>query len=340
MHRTFISILAIGALTLAACGDDSASDAPVAPAASATGPTTPDTGSPATTEPTVTTAVAATMAAATTVAMPASTGPGSGVPEAIISLSPTATEMLYALDAGDQVLAVDDFSNYPPEAADKMVGLDAYQPSVEAIAGLEPDLVITDGTNPDLLAQLDELGIDHWEGPAPATFDDVYAQIEQLGARIGRVGEAAEEVLAIETAVADAVAGLPELETPLTYYHELDNTYFSVTSDTFIGAVYAELGLVNVADAAGADTPYPQLSAEYIIDADPDLIFLACTKYCGETAESVAARPGWDTIAAVAGGGVIEMDDDIASRWGPRIADYITLVGEAVATVAAPAPAG
>lgn len=305
MYRKLFTVVLIGATTLtAACGDD-------APVAEAPAPT----AAPATTDP-------------------------PDVPSAIVSLSPTATEMLFALGAADQVLAVDDFSNFPPEAADKMSGINAYEPSVEAIAALEPDLVVTDGTNPDFLAQLDELGIDHWEGPAPATFDEVYTQIEQLGARIGRVGEAAEQVLAIETAVADAVAGLPDLAEPLTYYHELDDTYFTVTSDTFIGAVYAELGLVNIADEAEPTSAYPQLSAEYIIDADPDLIFLACTKYCADTAETVSARPGWESIAAVTGGGVIELDDDVASRWGPRIAEYVTQVGAAVAAVGASQPAG
>ena len=216
------------------------------------------------------------------------------VPSRIISLSPTATEMLYAIGAGDQVLAVDDFSNYPEEAAAKMQGLSGFEPNVEAIAGLEPDLVVTDGTNADLLSQFDTLGIAHWEGPAAVTFDDIYAQIEQLGAATGHVAEAAELVGQMQTDIATVIDGLPDLPEPLTYYHELDpNGYWSVTSDTFIGLVYTEAGLENIADAVGDGNPYPQLNAEFIVSADPDLIFLACTKYCGETPETVAARPGW-----------------------------------------------
>ncbi len=262
-------------------------------------------------------------------------------PQAIISLSPTATEMLYAIGAGDQVLAVDDFSNFPPEAAEKMNGLDGFQPNVEAIAGLAPDLVITDGTNPDFLGQLDQVEIAHWEGPAAATFDDVYSQIEQLGAVTGHMGEAAELVAQMQTDIAAAIADLPALDAPLTYYHELDSTYFSVSSATFIGAVYAEMGLVNIVDRAGEDLgAYPQLTAEFIIESDPDLIFLACTKYCNETAESVAARPGWSELTAVRSAGVIEMDDDIASRWGPRIVEYLQIAGDAVRAAAATVPAG
>ncbi|HEY3485558.1 MAG TPA: ABC transporter substrate-binding protein, partial [Ilumatobacteraceae bacterium] len=101
----------------------------------------------------------------------------------------------------------------------------------------------------------------------------------------------------------------------------------------------AELGLVNIADAAGVDSAYPQLSAEYIIDADPDLIFLACTKYCDETAETMAARPGWDAMTAITEGHVVELDDDIASRWGPRVVDFLRTASDAVAEVAAGQPA-
>jgi iron complex transport system substrate-binding protein len=260
--------------------------------------------------------------------------PDEMVPSAIISLSPTATEMLYAIGAGEQVLTVDDFSNHPPEAAEKMQGISGWEPNVEAIAALEPDLILTDGTNPDFLAQLDTLGIAHWEGFAAATFDDVYTQIEQLGAATGHVAEAAELVGQMQSDVEAVKADLPELDEPLTYYHELDNTFFSVTGGTFIGAVYSEIGLVNIADTVGDGNPYPQLSAEFIIAENPDLVFLACTLYCGESAETVADRPGWDSLDALANGGVIEMNDDVASRWGPRIVEYLEIAGAAVTEAA------
>jgi iron complex transport system substrate-binding protein len=236
------------------------------------------------------------------------------------------------------VVAVDNFSNYPPEAAAKMTELSGFEPNVEAIAGYEPDLVATDGTNPALLEQFDTLGIAHWEGPAAITLDDAYAQIEQLGAATGHVAEAAELVANMQADIAEVIAEIPVLDEPLTYYHELDSTYFSATSDTFIGFVYSQLGLRNIADEVETSAgPYPQLNAEFIISADPDLIFLACTKYCGETAETVAARPGWGELTAVTAGGVVEMDDDIASRWGPRVVDYLRQASEAVALVAQPA---
>jgi iron complex transport system substrate-binding protein len=279
-------------------------------------------------------------ASTSTSSSPPSTEPGADVPEAIISLSPTATEMLFAIGAGDQVIAVDPFSNHPAEAAAKMTELSAFEPNVEAIAGYEPDLVITDGTNVDLLDQFDSLGIAHWEGPAALTLDDTYDQIEQLGEVTGHAAEAAEVVSSMQDDIAEILADVPELETPLTYYHELDGSYFSVTSDTFIGNVYAQFGLHNIADeATDVAGPYPQLNAEFIISSDPDLIFLACTKSCSTTAESVGRRPGWGSIAAVINGGVVELDDDIASRWGPRVVDFVRLVSDAV-MAAAPQPAG
>ena len=336
MRKRMFGVLA--GLTLVvvagACGDDDDSSAPGDTVAATT-------AAPATTATPATTSAPVTTAPTTMAAEAPTTEAGKiKVPSKIISLSPTATEMLYAVGAGDQVLAVDDFSNYPEEAAAKMQGLSGFEPNVEAIAGLEPDLVVTDGSNPDLLSQFDTLGIAHWEGPAAVTFDDIYTQIEQLGAATGHIAEAADLVSQMQTDITTVVDDLPDLPAPLTYYHELDpNGFWSVTSDTFIGLVYSEAGLENIADAVGDGNPYPQLNAEFIVDADPDLIFLACTKYCGETPETVAARPGWGALQAVENGNVIPMDDDIASRWGPRIVDYIEQVGVAIQH-AAGVPAG
>src|SRR5262249_19213198 len=109
-------------------------------------------------------------------------------------------------------------------------------------------------------------------------------------------------------------------------------TYYSVTSKTFVGSLFSMLGLKNIADPSGtADTAYPQLSAEVIVKADPDLIFLADTKCCGQSAATVANRAGWSGCSAVRNGRVIALDDDIASRWGPRVVDLLRAITEAVA---------
>lgn len=247
-------------------------------------------------------------------------------PAAIVSLSPTATEMLFAIGAGEQVEAVDDRSNFPEGAP--TTDLSGFEPNVEAIAGYEPDLVVAATDPGDLVDSLEALDIPVLLLPDALALDDTYTQIEQLGAATGRVGEAAELVGQMQADVEELAASVPETDEPLTYYHELDNTFFSTTSATFIGKIYALAGLENIADEAGDGSDYPQLSAEYIIQRDPDLIFLADTKCCGQNAETVAARPGWSELTAVREGNVVELDDDIASRWGPRIVDFLRVVVE------------
>lgn len=252
------------------------------------------------------------------------------VPTRIVSLSPTHTEMLFALDAGSQVVAVDSLSNHPEEAASVLTDLSAYEPNVEAISSYEPDLVVIADDYTGLTEQLDAIGIPVWEGLAPSSLDDVYEQIEDLGRAIGRVEEASEVVGLMKSGVESILSQAPGLDLGLTYYHELDDTYYSATSNTFIGSLYELFGLRNIADVTEGTSDYPQLSAEFIVSQDPDLIFLADTVCCGVTAESVGARPGWGDLSAVDRGLVFEMNDDLASRWGPRIIDYLWAISEAL----------
>ena len=252
-------------------------------------------------------------------------------PERIVSLSPTATEMVFAIGAGDQLIAVDDQSNYPAEALELPNELSGFEPNVEAIAALEPDLVLIGGDFTGLGTQLDALDIAWWDGPAAMIIDDSYRQIEELGDATGNSEAADALVKEMQAGVDEIVLATPELAEPLTIFHELDPTLFSADSTTFIGELYSLLGLQNIADQAEGDSGgFPQLNSEFIVSASPDLIFLADTKCCAETAETVAARPGWDAIAAVRNGNVFEMDDDVASRWGPRLVEYLRIVSEAV----------
>jgi iron complex transport system substrate-binding protein len=340
LGRAAALALVLGAtLTCAACGDDDTTSASATAAATDAGGAAAAVS--ATTTP-ATTAEATSPPSSGEATFPVTIDAANGSveitaqPQAVISLSPTATEMLYAIGAGEQVIAVDDQSNHPPEAP--MTDLSGFTPNVEAISSYGPDLVVVADDPAGLTDALAPLGIPVLSLPAATVFDDVYTQLEQLGVATGHVGEAAEVVAGMQAQVDEIVAGLPETATPLTYYHELDNTFFSVTSDTFIGQVYGLLGLQNIADAAdpdGAAGGYPQLNAEFIITEDPDLIFLADVKCCGESAETVAARPGWADMTAVSTGAVVELDDDVASRWGPRIVDLLGQVSEAVGEVSA-----
>jgi iron complex transport system substrate-binding protein len=251
-------------------------------------------------------------------------------PSAIVSLSATATEMLFAIDAGEQVTAVDDQSDYPADAP--TTELSGFEPNIEAIAAYEPDLVVASDDLGDLVKSLDKLEIPVLLLSAVRDLEGTYEQIETLGLATGHVDEATALVDDMRAEVQEVTAEVAGSAEGKTYFHELDPTYFTATSSTFIGQVYAVLGLENIADGAPkAESGYLQLSEEYIIDADPDFIFLADTECCDQNLESVSQRPGWDQITAVRTGGVVELQDDVASRWGPRIIDYLRAVADAVA---------
>lgn len=245
-------------------------------------------------------------------------------PHRIISLSPSATEMLFAVGAGAQVIAVDEQSNYPSTAP--TTKLSGFQPNIEAIASYAPDLVVAADDTAGLVHGVQALGVSILIEPAAKNMTDSYAQIQQLGIVTGHRADAEAVVKKMRADLAGIVASIPKPGRQLKVYHELDDTYYSATSNTFIGQVYALLGLKNIADGAAATSDYPQLSAEYIVASSPDLIVLADTKCCHQDASTVAARAGWSSIAAVRSGQVVNVDDDIASRWGPRVIDFLRVI--------------
>ncbi len=250
-------------------------------------------------------------------------------PVRIVSLSPTATEMLYAIGAGAQVVAVDEFSNFPQEAVALGTALSGYEPNIESISTFEPDLVIAAYDPGGLVEQLKSLGIPVFINDAATSLDNTYEQIEQLGVLTGHTAQAVQLSSQLQFEI-QSVAISIDVPRSLSYYYELDNTYYSVTSNTFIGQMFALFGMRNIADSAEAGNDYPQLSAEAIVSSDPDLIFLADTKCCNESIATVGARAGWSDMKAVINGNVIELDDDIASRWGPRIIELVKTIFAAI----------
>ena len=250
-------------------------------------------------------------------------------PQRIVSLSPMATEILFAIGTGEQVVAVDEFSYYPPEAP--VTDLSGWNPNVEAVLSYEPDLVVIVNDANDLVAGLNAVGVDVYLSPAPAEFESGYAAITELGTAVGRFDEAQALVADLQADINAALDAGPGA--PVRVYHELDDMYFSVSSNGFIGAVYTAMGAVNIADEADPDGyGYPQLTEEYIVEADPELIVI--TDLVGYTAEDVAARPGWGEVSAVRNGNIVMVKADIASRWGPRLPQFITAVAEALQAVA------
>ena len=256
-------------------------------------------------------------------------------PLRIISLSPTATEMLYAVGAGAQVVAVDEYSNYPEEAAALGTMLSGFEPNIEAISGFMPDLVIASYDPGTLVEQLGALNIPVFIANAATSIDNVYEQIEQIGLLTGHADAALQLAAQMQSEIEAAIAGVVPPVEPISYFYELDNTLYSVTSNTFVGQIFNLFGLRNIADNVESGNDYPQLSAEVVVSSDPDLIFLADTKCCNETAATVAARDGWGGLKAVTNNHIVELDDDVASRWGPRIVELVVAIRDAVAMVVA-----
>ncbi len=316
------AVAVAAALTLTACAGDAPTDATTSPTAG---------DPPATEAPTE----AATPADVT--ATPAS-GPvvvtdslGNEVAldapaDAIVSLSPTATESLFAIGAGDQVVAVDEFSYHPEEAP--VTELSGFTPNAEAVAAYGPDLVVIQNDANDLVAQLDALDIPVLVQGAAVGLDDVYDQIEALGVVTGHPDEATDLATSMQAQIEQVVTDAPSEAAGMTYFHEISTDYYTTSSAGFIGAVYGLFDLVNIADEAAeaAGTDFPQMAEEAIIQADPDLVYTTS----GATAEDVAARPGWDEVDAVANDAVVVLPADIPSRWGPRVVDFVQVVADSL----------
>jgi len=252
-------------------------------------------------------------------------------PRRIVSLSPSATESLFAIGAGRQVVAVDDQSDYPSSAP--RTRLSGFTPNAEAVAAYRPDLVIVAFDANTVVASLKRLHIPVLLQPAPRTLLQAYEQIKQLGRATGHALAARTLIARTRTRIARLVAASTDRARGVSFYHELSPDYYSATSRTFIGTVYKLFGLRNIADAAeGSGSGYPKLAGEYVIAQDPRLVVLADTKCCGQTRATVAARPGWDRIRAVRTGSIVLLDDSIASRWGPRVLNFVRAIASALRT--------
>jgi iron complex transport system substrate-binding protein len=239
----------------------------------------------------------------------------------IISLSSTVTEDLFAIGAGKQVIAVDNQSNYPRRAP--QTNLSGFTPNREAIANYHPDLVLISYDPGNFASQLRQLGIKVVFVKAADNLKQAYGEILALGRLTGHTRGARAVVHSMRRHLAAIVASVPKTRRHLRVYHELDPTYYSATSSTFIGSIYKLFGFRDIADAAGGTGGgYPQLSGEYIVGRNPQVIVLADTKCCGQSYASVSARPGWGTISAVQHHRVFGANDDVASRWGPRIVQF------------------
>jgi iron complex transport system substrate-binding protein len=237
-------------------------------------------------------------------------------PSRIVSLAPSTTEIVCAVGACDRVVATDSLSDYPAEVKGRPQ-LGSGRIGAESVLAQQPDLVVGAGiTSQDLVRQLESFGVPVLIVDAKS-FDDVFAGIEMVGGIVGSdsAPSLVQNLRDRVRAVTDRTTGL---EHRPTVYHELDSLLFSVTRDTYVGSMIDAAGGQNI--LASAATPYPQISAEYVITANPDIIVLADAAY-GVSPESVTKRPGWAAVTAVKTGRIYPIDPDLSSRPGPRIVD-------------------
>jgi iron complex transport system substrate-binding protein len=237
-------------------------------------------------------------------------------PDRILSLSASATQMLYAMGAGSQVVGVDKYSTYPANAPrTKFTG---YESSAEDYLYLHPDLVIFAFETGTLVQQLKTLHIPALLLPPATNMAGVDSQLAELGTATGHQTGARQ----VETSLADYLAAatrtVGNAGRGKTYYIEVDPTYYTATSKTFIGAEFSLFGMRDIADAAGHGSAYPQISAEYILKENPDYVFLADTVCCHQTAATFGHRPGFSVLSAVKLHHVIGVNDSVASEWGPH----------------------
>jgi iron complex transport system substrate-binding protein len=256
------------------------------------------------------------------------------LPKRIISLSPSATEILYAIGAGKQVVAVDDLSNYPSTAP--ITKLSAFNPNVEALLNYKPDLIVlnADATKAqEVKAALEKLKIKVFLEKAPGNPREAYLEITALGRATGNISAAQTLISEMKSKIAAAIKS-GRTSKKISFFHELDNTLYTATSDTFIGKVYKDFNLINIADpAATADSAgYPQLQSEFVIKTNPKIVFLADAQY-GESLATLSKRPGWNGISAIKNKNVVALPEDIPSRWGPRLVDFYEFIAQAIGKV-------
>ena len=257
-------------------------------------------------------------------------------PKSIVTLSPAAAEILYAIGAGDQIAAVSQFTDYPPEAADKPIvgGFDGKTLSIETILSYEPDLVyLTEGMHNFLIEPLDSYGI-KWYLSNATSITAIEKEIMDMGELTGHQDAAAQVVAQMAEKLSKAYTPQPApteddeveaLDSTIKVYYEVWNAPFmSVGSTSFIHDVIVNAGGKNIFD--DLSDSYPMVSDETIIARAPDVILIPMNN--GVSVEDVKSRAGWDSIPAVANDRVYIIDDNVYSRPAPRIADVVLDLSE------------
>ena len=252
-----------------------------------------------------------------------------GPPKRIMTLTPGNTEILFALGAEDRIVAVDQWSDFPPAAKAKP-HVAPLHPSLEQVVRFSPDLILSTHGGAEPLLPLERHGIRVMVF-APRTLDDIYRNILLIGRIVNAERRAEGLVLAMRQRVAAVVAKVRDAPRPKVFI-EFDGSDpsrpFTAGPGSFIDVLVQLAGGTNV--AAGSRTAWPQFSLEELIRADPDLIILsdALAPMNPQTPELVARRPGWSHLRAVRRGTIFPIDSDLISRPGPRIVEGLELLAE------------
>ncbi len=243
-----------------------------------------------------------------------------GPAQRVVSLAPSNTEILFAIGAGAQVVGRDEFSDYPLEAASiEKIGGSMGEYSAEAIVALKPDLVLAAEINtPELVKQLEDLGLTVYYLKNPNTIEEMYTNLGIVGQLTGHdVTGVVDGLKARVKAVDDKIAAATEH--PAVFY-EIDATDpakpYTYGPGSFGDLLITRAGGVNV--GGQLTDPYPQISLEQLVVANPSIILLGDAQW-GTAPESVPTRPGWESIAAVQSNSIFPVDDNMISRPGPRL---------------------
>ena len=253
-------------------------------------------------------------------------------PARIVSLAPSNTEIVCALDTCDRLVGVTDFDDYPAEVADIDKVVTMAQVDVEAVVAAEPDLVLAAGnelTPTAVIDQLADLGL-----PVlvlyPESLAEVTADIELVGAALGRTDAAQALVEDMEARIATVEEAVAGLDAPRTFYEVsvFEGTIYTAGEGSFLASLIETAG----GEPITGDALSTAIELEELVAADPELILLGDATYDPSiTAESVAERPGWETMTAVADGRVVVMTDDVViTRPGPRIVDGLEALAHAI----------
>jgi len=246
-------------------------------------------------------------------------------PQRIVSLLPSNTEILFAVGAGKQVVGVTSYCNYPPEATkrEQVGGITNKSISIEAVVALEPNLVLASGSHNEIIPILEEAGLTVLV-LEPATFEDIFANIQMVGRATGHFDQAQNLTTDLQRrvqTVTTTVAEIPAEERPKVFYEVWDDPLMTAGPNTFIGQLIELAGGQNIFSDVGED--WPQVSSEVVIERNPEFILGPESHADALIAETIVDRTGWETISAVQNNQITLLNPDAVSRSGPRIVDML-----------------